>query len=178
MRLVVVLLVAGCGRYHFVGEEAIDAPPDIPPDMITGHDEDGDGVPDIIDVCPHIPDSQVDSDGDGIGDDCDPEPANPRQHLVVFGTMQQGDVPLGIGNGKWTVMGDVYAFDGVADGDLSLVQPFTNVRVAMGFDVFSHVGPATNQFQISMGVPQFNGHNHFVELDEQGAFQVASITFY
>lgn len=51
----------------------------------VGHDEDGDGIDDACDVCPHIPDpAQADSDGDGVGDACDPEPTLPRQHLVLF----------------------------------------------------------------------------------------------
>jgi hypothetical protein len=34
-------------------------------------DQDGDGVPDSIDVCPTVPDAQqIDSDGDGTGDAC------------------------------------------------------------------------------------------------------------
>ena len=51
----------------------------------VGHDEDGDGIDDACDVCPHIPDpAQADGDGDGVGDACDPEPALPRQQLVLF----------------------------------------------------------------------------------------------
>ncbi len=41
-------------------------------------DSDGDGVPDICDVCRTIPDGdQVDTDGDGLGDACDPCPLDP-----------------------------------------------------------------------------------------------------
>ncbi|HEX5062346.1 MAG TPA: thrombospondin type 3 repeat-containing protein [Kofleriaceae bacterium] len=54
---------------------------------VTGpnHDEDGDGVRDACDVCPHIPDSaQADTDGDRVGDACDPEPNNARQSILLF----------------------------------------------------------------------------------------------
>src|SRR5205814_6795045 len=41
-------------------------------------DRDGDGVPDAIDNCPAIPNSdQADADGDGVGDACDPCPHDP-----------------------------------------------------------------------------------------------------
>jgi len=48
-------------------------------------DEDGDLVPDLCDVCPHVFDpAQADEDGDGVGDACDPEPGIPRQRIVYF----------------------------------------------------------------------------------------------
>lgn len=68
-----IVLVAGCGRIGF----------DPAPDSLIGHDEDGDGFADAIDLCPCVPSSQLDTDGDGVGDECDPEPTQPRQHLAV-----------------------------------------------------------------------------------------------
>lgn len=51
----------------------------------TGHDEDGDGVPDPCDVCPHVPDAdQADGDGDGVGDACDPRPSDPTESIAFF----------------------------------------------------------------------------------------------
>jgi hypothetical protein len=39
--------------------------------MPTWRDDDGDGVPDVIDDCPDVPDpEQTDTDGDGVGDAC------------------------------------------------------------------------------------------------------------
>ena len=75
---------AACGRLQFTelpGAAAADAPGCAP----IGHDEDGDGVDDACDVCPHRPDpDQADRDGDGVGDACDPAPDVARQRLVVF----------------------------------------------------------------------------------------------
>lgn len=47
-----------------------------PPPLL---DSDGDGVPDVQDVCPEIFDPyQVDQDGDGLGEACDPCPRAPN----------------------------------------------------------------------------------------------------
>lgn len=67
-----LLVLAACGRVDF----------EVAP--CTGHDEDGDGVPDACDVCPHIADDQADRDGDGVGDACDPHPDDPIDHLAFF----------------------------------------------------------------------------------------------
>ena len=85
------MLCAGCGRFGFDldldradGSIAHDDSP-LVACTPTGHDEDADGIDDACDVCPHIADaSQADGDGDRVGDVCDPEPANPRQQIVLF----------------------------------------------------------------------------------------------
>lgn len=100
-----MLSLAACGRVRFIdvppgsGDGGpSDAPPDVPGEgtpaidaidapacVAVGHDEDADGIDDACDVCPHLSDpAQLDSDGDRVGDACDPEPANPRQQIVLF----------------------------------------------------------------------------------------------
>src|SRR5262245_15534882 len=72
-----IVAVTGCGRFDF------DASPDASPDA-PAHDEDGDGIADARDDCPHRPDPlQTDSDGDGVGDACDPDPTT-RESIAFF----------------------------------------------------------------------------------------------
>jgi hypothetical protein len=85
------LVLAGCGRLGFGGaadasrDSAQDAKPDIAAACLVGHDEDGDGIADTCDNCPHIANAdQADADGDGVGDVCDPNPASPRESIAFF----------------------------------------------------------------------------------------------
>ncbi|HEU0032286.1 MAG TPA: hypothetical protein VFQ53_16760 [Kofleriaceae bacterium] len=51
------------------------------------HDEDGDGIPDVDDLCPHVNGAaQADGDKDGIGDECDPFPidGSDEHHFFAF----------------------------------------------------------------------------------------------
>lgn len=89
MRLAFVLLLAGCGRVAFdarsdaSAQDAAAAACAVP----AGHDEDGDGVDDACDVCPHVSDpAQADGDGDRVGDACDPQPALAVESITVFDT--------------------------------------------------------------------------------------------
>lgn len=76
-----LLFLVGCGRISF------DAPADARGDgaACSGHDEDGDGVPDQCDLCPYLAESAPrDSDGDGVSDSCDPNPMVPTESFSFF----------------------------------------------------------------------------------------------
>jgi hypothetical protein len=52
---------------------------------LAGHDEDGDGIADALDNCPHVSNAtQLDSDGDNVGEACDPRPSIATESIVYF----------------------------------------------------------------------------------------------
>lgn len=109
--------------------EMIDARPDAPP---TPVDTDGDTVPDtmdncpmvantdqrdhdddthgdVCDHCPHLPSTpDPDGDSDGVGDDCDPRPGMPGDSIALFEGFYDATSILtwtSSGGGMWTVAG-------------------------------------------------------------------------
>ena len=176
MRWAPVVLLAACGRFDF----AARAPDAAAPDAVTGHDEDGDGVPDVIDVCPHVADpDQLDTDGDGIGDACDPEPTNPRQKLALFATLQPDDQPLTLnGTGTWTQDTDSVDFDGNQDGELFYTLSATNIRVAVAVDVLAKTNGSGVQHQVAVGFEPEVAPVYFGEVTEQPSVGMADLAEY
>jgi Thrombospondin type 3 repeat len=177
---VAVVVVAGCGRFGFDPPIALGTSPDASVDALAaiGHDEDGDGIPDAIDVCPYVADpQQLDSDGDGVGDACDPEPNNPRQHVALFATMQPGDQPFSLfGTGAWTQGADALHFDGNSDGQLVLQIPLANVQIAMGIDVQAVLGGAAVQHQLALSAQPANPPWEYAILNEGPGYSNAGVS--
>ncbi|MBA3540165.1 MAG: hypothetical protein H0T79_11100 [Deltaproteobacteria bacterium] len=169
LRLAVVALAA-CGRVGFEPG---------PADGAFGHDEDGDGVADVTDVCPHLPGAQLDRDGDGIGDDCDPEPDLDHQRLVRFATLTPEDQPFTLNmEGAWSPGADSIHTDGSAYAQLRYDVPLTSGRIAIGADLTSVVGTDQHQFALSVEGPSLP--RYYVELNELAAddFSWAAITIF
>jgi hypothetical protein len=168
--LVVVAAVAAAGcnallgldPVHLAGDDGVDGGADGRPPCANAddaHDEDGDGVPDACDVCPHVHDGQADSDGDGVGDACDPS-ATERHRLVLFEPFTDLTTPWQTIRGSWVPTGDGLAQTDAAQLSSLAVLPFTvtgRVWIDAGFSigdavttdqlgevgVLSHVGSLT-----------------------------------
>lgn len=179
MRSVLGLLaLAACGRVGFDPRGDATSVP-------IGHDEDGDGVADVEDVCPHLADSQRDGDGDRVGDACDPNPVDPRDTIARFATMVPGDQPLTttLTSANFVQRDDsLELVDLAQSGDAHLEMPLVvgDVRLAIGFDIVDRIDPASqNQFAIALrhAVPFY-----YVEINEslteQPMWHYAAITFW
>lgn len=173
--LVTAALVVGCGRFGFDGTSAPDGAPDgAPPDLAAiAHDEDGDGLGDGVDPCPHVAGDDTDGDGDGVGDACDPDPAVGGNRIRSFSTLAGGDHPF-TDLSTLVQEADGLRFTGDSLG-VSIAMPFANARFELGFEIFGQVG--TGQHQIASGARGTDPY-YFVELNENlGAMNVA-ITSY
>jgi len=153
------------------------------------HDEDGDGVVDGLDNCPHIVAPQDDRDGDNVGDDCDPYPDVAGESIALFATMRAGDQPLTVNDaadqdpGSWTQLVDSLGFtgalgtDGNLYGEAFLPVSYDHLRISMGIDITNVVlGSASNQNQVALGTTD-QLPLYFIELNQRpGMFDVAALT--
>ena len=166
MRVVVACLaLAACGRWNF---------DPLQDDAATGHDEDGDGIVDADDPCPHVAGDRTDEDADGVGDACDPVLNDPRQRYLLFATLMPGDQPFV----------DVGLLGQEADAlrcrdSLGLVIARSiagTVRVDLGFDIDAVIG--TGQHQVGGGVERGAEPYYFVELDDDGDNKTVAVASY
>lgn len=183
MRILVVIVVvaagtSGCGRLGFdPDEQTIDdaAGGTDATDAVTGHDEDGDGVVDANDNCPHLANlDQGDTDGDEVGDACDPQPLTAGEHIALFATLTPGDQPLALGgDGTWTTAADGLGFTG-GFGTLRFDLPLGAARVAFGIDVVGLV-TGMGQHQIALGTGD-GTNSYFVQVQDDMGTRRATVT--
>ena len=162
------VLAIGCGRLRF---DPLEPPDDaVLCSSAVGHDEDGDGIDDACDVCPHVVDrAQLDSDGDTIGDACDPEPNVPRQSRLLFATMQPTDQPFTkqpLGAGTFSQSADALHFSGNGQALIEYIVPVKSAAIAVGFDIQSLVSSPQHELAVYAGP---GGPFYYVVLDDEGS---------
>lgn len=128
LRACTLLLLAGCDVVL-----GLDRP---------GHDDDGDGAPDDVDACPHLPDqSTLDADNDGISLDCDVDDAvvtanrrfwtfldgQPPTELALVGGSATPDpgteaIMFGIASGRGSIVIDVVTTTAVIDIGFEIIE--------------------------------------------------------
>jgi len=152
-------LLAGCGRWRFDENAREDG---ALPDVVTGHDEDRDGLPDVTDPCPATAGDTADTDGDGVGDACDPDPAAPNETITVFEPFTSPST-LFESLINWTEVDDGIRTS--IDGGLTMMHAGGTMRVEIGFEI--HGLTSTPQHQVACGLVGSTPF-YFVELNENG----------
>ncbi len=172
MWVFVVLVVAGCGRIGF------DPSGDALGDSASRHDEDGDGLLDVDDPCPHLPGTNADADGDRVGDACDPLPTTPTERIARFATMMPGDQPFALtGAGTWTPEADAVHCTGTVCL-LRVDRMLGDVRVHVGAEITERLGAAGDQHQLALRIGNSGPTFYATEVNEVGSYTVASITYF
>ena len=145
-------LAAACGRLDF----------GVVPDATViarcanavGHDEDGDGIDDACDGCPHIYDpEQIDSDGDGVDDVCDPNPTIPTESIALFDPFTSlRPIWMLSGGATPTIVGDSAVIDALNSDSVMALS----------------VVPATDYFEFGGSVGAAQPPNVKVEISVKG----------
>jgi hypothetical protein len=170
--LAFALLVVACGRVDFgakpraLDATSIDTPITI--DAPAGHDEDGDGIPDVIDNCPHIANvDQADMDGDHVGDACDPQPDVPAESIAYFSPMISS--PFSVGAPAITELGDSVAIDGTMPR-VDFAMPLATHHDLLWFGGTITTITASGQHQIAIAATnQPSGAHDYTEMFEDSA---------
>jgi hypothetical protein len=171
-----LLWIAGCGRLGFAREDASpnDAPANDAPASTAcaapvGHDEDGDGVDDACDGCPHIADpDQPDTDGDGVDDACDPNPLSPRESITEFDPFTTLDPVWVVSAPTLVSVGNDALIIDARGGNVSITRPGVTEsdgdRLVVGGS-FEALDPGPPQLQLTVYATRGGSARYYCELD-------------
>lgn len=169
MRLLLLLLVASCGRIAFDPDKAdggVDAKVCAAPAF---HDEDADSIDDACDVCPHLADvGQADADGDGVGDACDPRPNTPGDHIVLFDAFAMGTGTWEFPSAQPVLSNDSVIGTGMPQLIFSRPGILTSDRLEYGGHIGT--GPAVQHQVIVFESTGFGPPIYFCELNDGPTF--------
>ncbi|MBS1121738.1 MAG: hypothetical protein H6Q90_3966, partial [Deltaproteobacteria bacterium] len=154
---VIVCLLAGCNVVFPLEAPTHDGPTaggDGPTSdvVLTGHDEDHDGIDDAIDPCPHLAiGDHGDDDHDGIGNACDPYPDVAGDERYFYSFVE------GIGDlepqGTFAQLDDAVELGGVTTMVTSLylpIVPAVDVDMELSYQIIAPA-PASNGFFHEVG---------------------------
>lgn len=163
------MVLAGCGRVAFdpVAADACAA---------VGHDEDGDGLDDACDPCPHLAGDAADADRDGVGDACDPNTA-PVDHFTLFEPFLVSRPDVWSYNGQTMLGADVLNISGVnlASG-VELLRAAVPGGEVVSFDLDVTAGGSGSQRQFAYQIAD-GDRTYFCELNDQHAATSLNLTY-
>ncbi len=150
-----ILMAGGCGRLGFNAPstdddaaaftDAVQADSSSDSRFAIGHDEDGDGLPDFVDNCPHIANvTQANVDNDQVGDACDSFPATVntlRFYSLLTADLNKPDDSI-IGN--WVKGDDVWTANDANNANLHILGPTGTSEIFIGYNVIDVIGTAAN----------------------------------
>lgn len=153
--LVLVAGLAGCDQVW--GLERSDDAPSVDADV--GPDEDGDGIGNTLDPCPHLADtSQVDDDRDGIPAICDANDAE-DQTVAVFYSFDEGTLPSSLAVDGATSRDEpgTITFGQLGDGLSTLTLQNASAKtvlVDVGFEILEDTvdSPSTTKRYAEIGI--------------------------
>jgi hypothetical protein len=140
------------------------------------HDEDGDGIADRYDLCPHLAVDQLDLDDDGIGNDCDPR-VDEADHGRYFFAFEDGDhgrldlIGVATGDKEATFLGsETFELSalvlGVSSTTATIVAAVTIADAATGQTSELDLLSASHGF-----TPDVRGDNCLIGRDSQTFFE-------
>jgi len=149
-RVALLLATFGCQDLFHVGHVGV-----VPgPDACTGHDEDGDGVPDACDNCPtvknpdqaNVQETMAGATADEVGDACDPNPMAGGDRIAMFSTMMTAD-GFDVG-GQATPTGDEL----VLGGDSALLSQLAVMSPTLAVIEVSWTAPFVDGNKVEISV--------------------------